>query len=140
MAIAEAKLVFVWRDEYNTGIREVDEQHKRLVKLINDLHLAMQDGKGKDVLGGILDQLVDYTKVHFRSEETMLMRQGYAGLGSHQKIHSNLTDQVIALRDKYRSGSLTLTMQTMTFLKDWLRNHILIEDMKYVTALKGAGK
>ena len=80
-----------WNESWLIGVQEVDAQHKNLVSLLNQLHQAMSEGKGKDVLGGILDGLVSYTKAHFSTEERMLEKIGYPDLLEHKRQHIALT-------------------------------------------------
>ena len=133
--MATATEVFPWKATYNVGIPQVDSQHKQLVKLINDLHAAMQSGKAKDVMGSIIDQLIVYTERHFNDEETMLRTRGYSRLAAHHAIHVDLTRQVIELRDKFKSSHLVLSIEIMHFLRDWLATHILTHDLAYAKEL-----
>ncbi len=58
-----------WTDELSVDIGEIDEQHKKLINMINDLSYAMSKGKGRDVIEAILVGLRDYTVEHFAHEE-----------------------------------------------------------------------
>lgn len=136
MATLTTNLIFPWLEKYSVGIPQIDTQHQGLIKLINDLHTAMAAGHGKETAGKILDELVRYTEVHFNYEETMLRQKGYSQLAAHQATHKKLTAQVVELREKYRAGKLTLSMEVMQFLKSWLADHIMGHDHKYAAELK----
>lgn len=136
MATLTANLIFPWQAKYSVGIPQIDTQHQGLIKLINDLHTAMAAGQGKETAGKILDELVRYTEVHFNYEEGMLRQKGYSQLTAHQATHKKLTGQVVELREKYRSGKLTLCMEVMQFLKNWLADHIMGHDHQYAAELK----
>jgi hemerythrin-like metal-binding protein len=138
MATATPTEVFPWSDVYSVGIPQIDTQHKVLVKLINDLHASMAAGHGKDSLGKILDELVRYTDIHFNSEEALLKQKQYSKLAAHHGVHERLTKQVIELRDKYRANKITLTLEVMQFLKNWLSGHIMVHDQEYAKELRGA--
>lgn len=73
---------FDWKDSYSVGVKEMDNQHKVLVDLINQLHTAMTAGKGSSVAGPIISEMVRYTKFHFDAEEKLMTTHGYPGLGS----------------------------------------------------------
>ena len=135
MGMTTGTVVFPWKDAYNVGIPQVDSQHKGLVKLINDLHSGMQAGKTKEVLGGIIDELIRYTERHFKDEEAMLRLRGYSKLAAHHAIHQDLTRQVVELRDKFQTSKLALSIEVMQFLKNWLANHILTHDQAYAKEL-----
>ena len=124
--------LFTWSDSYSVDTPGIDAQHKKLFDLINSLHAAMIQGKGKEVLGQILDGLVDYTKVHFAAEERMLEKINYPDLSAHVAEHDVFIRKAYALQTDYRNGKLALTLPTMDFLKGWLINHIMKTDKKYM--------
>ena len=125
-----------WKDEYSVKHDKIDSQHKKLIELINALHAAMKSGKAKDELGNILAKLADYTVIHFRDEEAVQAEANYPKLEEHKKIHADLVSQVVDLKEKFDKGAFMLSLETMTFLKDWLNTHILKEDKAYVSYLK----
>jgi hemerythrin-like metal-binding protein len=137
MATLTANVIFPWQAKYSVGIPQIDAQHQGLIKLINDLHAAMAAGQGKETAGKILDQLVRYTEVHFNYEEGMLRQKGYSQLTAHQATHKKLTAQVVELRERYKGGNITLSMEVMQFLKSWLADHIMGHDHKYADELNG---
>ncbi len=128
-----------WSNEYSVSIQSIDEQHKKLVSLINELHDAMKAAKGKEVLGKTLEDLVAYTKFHFSSEEKLMADNGYADLKNHQLEHDKLTSQVMDFQAKYKSGNALLSLEIMQFLKSWLVNHIKGSDKAYSPYLKSKG-
>lgn len=115
----------------SVNIRSIDDQHKKLVALVNNLHDAMSAGKGQQVLGKILDELIEYTKTHFATEERLMIAHTYPGYLSHKKEHDGLTQQVIAIHQDFKAGKPVITVEIMRFLKDWLGRHIKGTDQKY---------
>jgi hemerythrin len=124
--------LFIWSDSYSVHAAGIDAQHKKLFDLINSLHAAMIQGKGKEVLEQILDGLMDYTRVHFADEEKMLEKINYPDLQAHVAEHDAFIRKAYALQTDYRNGKLALTLPVMDFLKGWLINHILKTDKKYM--------
>ena len=124
-----------FRDTYSVGIPQIDNQHKGLIRLINDLQAAMMAGKGKQVLSSIINDLIRYTEGHFAFEEALLQQRGYSALAAHKQEHKELTRQVHELRDKFQSSELTISMDVMKFLKNWLASHILERDKAYAKEL-----
>jgi len=141
MAIATppTNLIFPWSNAYSVGISQIDTQHKGLIRLINDLHSAMAAGKGKHALGAILDELVRYTESHFAFEESVLRQRQYSNLAAHHTEHRKLTGQVIELRERFRASKLTMSVEVMQFLKNWLADHIMVHDQAYARELKTVG-
>lgn len=131
--------LFQWTPDLSVNIKEIDHQHKKLIDLINLLHESMRMGKGKDVIGNVLKDLTDYTVYHFGTEERLFAKYGYLESARHKKEHDDLTKQVVDLKTKYESGQTTITIEVMTFLKDWLNNHIRQSDKKYSAFLNSKG-
>ena len=125
-----------WTDNFSVNNLIIDQQHKKLVDLVNQLHDAMKSGKGKEALSSIFDELIRYTKEHFSYEEKLMESKNYPAFISHKKLHSDLTNQVIELKNKFDSGKTSLSIEVQNFLKNWLTNHILDEDKKYVPFIK----
>jgi hemerythrin-like metal-binding protein len=124
-----------WRAAYSVGIPQIDDQHKGLVRLINNLQHAMMAGTGKSALSSIINDLIRYTEIHFEFEEAMLQQHDYSDLAAHQREHQELTRQVCELRSKLQSGELVITMEVLRFLKNWLTHHILDRDQDYAREL-----
>lgn len=123
--------LFAWSDGYSVNIMEIDNQHKRLIELINELHSAMAAGKGKEVLGKTLQGLIDYTKTHFAYEENLMKTHGYSEYSQHKTAHEKLVSQVLDFQKKFQAGEMLVTIDIMNFLKDWLSKHIMGTDKKY---------
>jgi hemerythrin len=126
-----------WKEEYSVKVPEIDEQHKKLIDLINQLADAMSVGKGRDVLKAVLAELVDYTEYHFRTEEGLLREHGYPGQDRHFQAHEQLTARAAELRALFEGGEARLSIDVMLFLSDWLNRHILGEDKQYAPYLAG---
>jgi hemerythrin len=119
-----------WMQEYNTGIVMIDAQHKRLVDIINKLHNAIQAGSDQETLVGILSKLTDYTKYHFDFEEGLLEKLSYTGLENHKEEHQEFIHLVEGMAGRLNNEKLNTGNMLLKYLRSWLSNHILIEDMK----------
>jgi len=130
---------YEWSDKLTVDVKAFDEQHKKLIKLINDLHDAMSKGKGREVLGGVLKELITYTLTHFKNEEKVLQQYNYPNYALHLKEHEALAVKATALSADFEKRQLTLSMEVMNFLKDWLNHHILETDKQYGAFFKEKG-
>ncbi len=128
-----------WDTSYETGIKKFDAQHQKLVNLINDLYEGMQQGKGKEAVGRVLEELIKYTKEHFVDEEALMQQHNYPGYLAQKGEHERLVKEVATLMEKHKSGAMSLSIETSTFLKNWLTNHILGVDKKYSVFFQGKG-
>jgi hemerythrin-like metal-binding protein len=131
--------LLTWSAEYSVGIKEIDNEHIKLVELINQLHDGMKAGKGREILGNILNELVKYTAFHFGHEEQLFDKYLYPDTILHKKQHKALVEQVLAYKESYDNGKSVITMDIMNFLKDWLINHIAGSDKKYTAYLNSKG-
>ena len=131
--------LITWSDTYSVQVRQFDDQHKKLIEMVNDLHDAMKIGKGKEALGKILKSLIQYTAMHFSSEERLMKQHNYPDYEQHKKEHNQLVMKVQDVQKKYLEGSTILSQEVMNFLKEWLRNHIQGEDKKYGIFFNGIG-
>ena len=120
-----------WYDSFRVNVKEIDQQHQKLVSMINELNDAMMQGKGKDVMGKIVNGLFSYTATHFKTEEKYFDQFRYPETDSHKKEHIAFVQKVSGFKDGYEKGKLGLSIEVMNFLSDWLKNHIKATDMKY---------
>ncbi len=128
-----------WSDELSVGIQELDEQHKILVGLLNQLHEAIEEHHGSSEARKILEQLAEYTRVHFAVEESLMRVLEYPDYEEHKQQHENLIAQVDDLRAKLDAGSHAITFELLHFLKGWLTKHILDSDKHYAPHFLDSG-
>ena len=122
---------FVWKPVYAVGIDKIDEQHKKLVEIINDFYSAFVENKAKEKLGEILDLLLDYTQYHFSTEEQLFLQSNYKDTIEHIEQHKKFVVTIKEFINEYKAGSGLITFKLMNFLRVWLTNHIMQEDHKY---------
>ncbi len=123
-----------WSSVLDTDINIIDQQHKRIVKYINDL----VDAKKVDdnvMVGDVIEELVDYTLSHFAFEESLMEQAGYPFLIPHQKIHALFTERVSTYVERFKAGE-DVAEDLVTMLQKWLVNHIKLEDGDYVKSVK----
>lgn len=123
--------LLTWNDSMSVGVRQLDDDHKKLIAMINDLHQSMLAGHSNDVVGKVLHRLVQYTVEHFGHEENFFAQTNYPGSLAHKREHENLKQQVMAVIAKCEDGRVGLGMETLNFLRDWLKHHIQESDKAY---------
>jgi hemerythrin len=131
--------LITWDESYSVKVKQFDDQHKKLIDMVNELHDAMKVGKGKEVLEKILAGLIQYTVTHFADEDRLMKLHNYPGYEQHKKEHNLLTIRVSDLQRTYHEGSAVLSQSVMTFLKEWLQNHIQGTDKDYGPFLNSKG-
>ena len=128
-----------WKDEYSVGIDSIDQQHKRLVNLINQLHTAVTYSTGEEFEREALDELVDYTKTHFTYEEGLMEQNGYPDFDSHKAQHKQMIEKVGEVLAEYERDQDTAMNNALSYLSDWLINHINGTDKQYSSFLIDKG-
>lgn len=123
--------LLTWSDMYSVKVTDFDNQHKKLIDLINQLHDAMKAGKGKEAAGQVLNALVEYTQKHFAAEEGLMKLHAYPEYESHKKEHNTLVLQVLEFRKKFEASDVALSVEMLNFLRDWLLKHIQGVDKRY---------
>jgi hemerythrin len=131
--------LFDWKEEYSVGVPTIDEQHKKLIAIINRLHEAMLAGSASKVMDGIFAELLDYTVYHFSTEEKLFQQHQYPQTSVHTNKHIDLTKTAQQLQSDFASGKTRITLDTMNFLKDWLNDHILQVDKQAGAFLASKG-
>lgn len=128
-----------WDSSFSLGIQEIDRQHQKLVNMINELNDAMSQGKSKEVLGKIINELVSYTRVHFDTEEKYFEQYGYEEKEPHKTEHEKFVQTIREFANDFKQGKVGLSIKLMSFLSDWLTKHIKGTDKKYSEFLTSKG-
>ncbi|MBF0461395.1 MAG: hemerythrin family protein [Magnetococcales bacterium] len=114
-----------WSEHLSVGVALVDEDHKKLVDMVNELFSACFVGVGDEAVAAILTAVIDYTQYHFAREEAFLQEHASPALEAHAEEHRQLTQQVLAIAEQ---GVSALSDDVLLFLRDWLTHHILETD------------
>ncbi len=120
-----------WSDDLSVGIEEIDEQHKVLVGLLNELNQAIRERHGNEVCIEILDRLVDYTRIHFAVEESLMRIFEYPDYENHKAEHEELVEEVLSMRREVVEDERKVSFKLLHFLKMWLTQHIMDSDKEY---------
>ncbi len=131
----EHKLIH-WNEKYFTTINSVDQQHEKLVQLINQLYKSFKMGNAHNEIQNYLKELVNYTEFHFGYEERYFAEFSYENITEHLAEHQHFVDKISEFQQQMIAGKAEVSYQLMRFLKDWLLYHIQISDRKYVDCFK----
>ncbi len=131
--------IIIWKDCYATGISEFDAEHRNLVDRINHLYEAIRGKEGEQSLPKIIDDLIEYTEVHFAHEEQLMTEHKYPELEAHREKHAELRNKVDEFKQQLEKGDSQLPLLLFNFLRDWLLHHIVEVDGKYRDFFKEKG-
>lgn len=120
-----------WNDSLRLDVTEIDQQHRRLVDMTNEVSEAIRQGKSKERLGKTLQSLLAYAGTHFKIEESHFERLGYPEAEKHKAEHAAFVRKVVEFKHNFEAGKLGVATQLATYLGDWLQKHIKGSDRKY---------
>ena len=122
-----------WSQTYSVGVDQLDDDHRKLLEMINRLHQAMSTGQSKDMIVPLIKDLKSYTITHFKNEENYMEKIGHPGLMEQRKQHAIFINKIQEFETELNKGQMTLAIKVMPFLNDWLLMHIMDKDKKYAT-------
>jgi methyl-accepting chemotaxis protein/hemerythrin len=131
-AVKAPRIFFAWTDALSVKVREIDDQHRRLVDMINALFQSMVDRRGQDAQRAVITEMVEYAATHFKLEEAYMQKFGYAKTAVHSREHAAFTKKAADLDARSGAAGFILTMEVLEFLKDWLQRHIMGVDRQYM--------
>lgn len=120
-----------WREEFNTGVSEVDHEHKEIVDLINELHEAMGEDASQDEIGRFLGEVFSKISSHFALEETVMRKHNYDEYDDHKSDHEKLLDDLRDIMDDAEedAGKNYKTALAVS-VRDWFVNHFKTKDAR----------
>ncbi|MCL2720218.1 MAG: bacteriohemerythrin [Treponema sp.] len=130
--------LITWSDKFSCGIKLIDDQHKELVALVNEMfnHVTGNDLQEHNYFNRVINDAVSYVKVHFATEEKLMLATKFDGYAEHKKEHDSFVLAVVENIKDYEAGK-RLTLSSFTrFLKDWVLPHIALMDKKYFEYFK----
>jgi hemerythrin-like metal-binding protein len=119
-----------WRPEFETGIREVDAEHRQLVDLINDLHQGIADKADRETVSAFLGEVFARIAAHFALEESVMRKHAYDEYAAHKAEHERLLDEIRDIMDAHEAGSEDYGAALSTRVRDWFVNHFKTRDAR----------
>lgn len=118
-----------WSDKFSIGVKQIDDQHRKLFELVNNVYEHAHSDSAKDLINSSLNELIDYTDYHFKEEEAFMVSNEYIRYEQHKMAHDNLRLQVVDFKSAISQGKGD-TKAFLKFLFDWLTKHIMDQDKK----------
>lgn len=125
-------MAVTWTPAIAVGVKNIDDQHKVLIKHINDLFEACAQGKGRSEVANLLVFLQDYTKFHFGDEEKYMISINYPGYAKQKALHTAFISEINKLQDDLdkTGSSVAIVSNANMMVTKWIVNHIQTEDKK----------
>jgi hemerythrin-like metal-binding protein len=128
-----------WTPKMSVGIARLDKEHQGLFDIMNQLHEGMQQGRGKDVVGATIADLLEYSRIHLGNEEYLLRSHGYPKVAEHVELHAAFRKKLEHLNAQFKAGTAALAVATVDFPREWPQKHILAVDAQYKDFLVAKG-
>lgn len=118
-----------WDEKFRVGNDQIDQEHQFLFLLINEFYDAFAEKRDRSLVLNLLSRLVDYAERHFTNEEALMQASRYPALDEHHQHHEKLFEQIFELNAKLANRAFNPSHETALFLKSWLADHIVQEDI-----------
>jgi hemerythrin-like metal-binding protein len=128
---------FEWNDSLSVHDSMIDEDHKTLIGMVNELHDAADLGQDYITLSNILQRLATYTQEHFQREEDLMKSIAYPRFKVHKEQHRKLLERVTDLQKELDRARELVAIETAELLRFWLTSHILLSDKHLADTLHG---
>jgi hemerythrin-like metal-binding domain len=120
-----------WNKSYSVNIKEIDQQHKKLIDIINTLNDSVNNQYTSDIIGPVISDLMDYAMVHFKYEEQYFQKISFENAAQHIAEHHSFCHKIEKYRNQYLEGNSVSLIEILIYLKYWFHNHVLKSDLKY---------
>ena len=127
------KEVVSWHESYSIGIKEIDDQHKELLKIVNSLFSRVSGSVEEEraYFSQVIHQAAAYVKTHFANEEKYMVATKFSGYVEHKKIHDEFVLKIVNISKDFDAGKRLVLEKLAYFLKDWVLSHIAVMDTQY---------
>lgn len=131
--------LFKWNDSLSVRVAAFDVHHRKLIDVMNELHDFMLNGRPQEIIEKTIMDLLNYTKYHFEEEERLMLAHNFPGYAEHKAEHDNFVTKINECMNSYKSSAMSLSIDLIDFLREWLTGHIMKTDQQYSGFLNGKG-
>ncbi len=121
-----------WDEEHSVGLSVIDEEHKKVIEIINGIIAAKQNDNFPKEIEKMLEEMIDYAWNHFKTEETYMIEFNYPEYQYHKEEHFDFIDRMNSYFDRVVSGNYQIANEILEYLKQWLVRHIQGTDKKHM--------
>ncbi|MEG6586202.1 bacteriohemerythrin [Dendrosporobacter sp. 1207_IL3150] len=124
-------LIKGWKSEYSVNIKQMDEDHQKLINVITALMESMRTGQTFEIASNLIKDLESYSLIHFMREESYLKAIEHPDLQEHKEQHKVFIKKIKEIKAASANGNKLIAIQMLPFINQWFINHVLKMDMKY---------
>lgn len=129
----------IWKDEYSVGVKEIDEQHKMIFSIINNLIETINTTPSDESISAIIKQIQEYKACHFCTEEAYFEKFSFTGAPKHIEAHKCFSIEILRIQQQHKDSKIALAFALVDFMEDWLIKHLLSMDQEYKQCFKENG-
>ena len=130
----EDKVIVTWQNSYSVGIKTIDEQHMKLIKLTNKLFGSCMSGsertRANSIFLSIVHEVIDYVGYHFSTEEKVMEKINYPAYKEHKQAHMNFVKEVLTKVEEFNFSKVNTSLSFVYYLRDWVLRHVAVSDKK----------
>jgi hemerythrin len=131
--------LMTWSSKYSVGVETLDNQHKAMMNVLNQLHAASMRGRAQEVASPLIRQIVALASEHFAAEERLMESVEFPGLAGHRARHRELSGKIAEFVSRHEKGDATVYVELLYFIRDWQTKHMQTEDHEYASWLSAHG-
>ncbi len=131
--------MITWKEKDSMGISIIDEEHKKLIDIINKAIATMEHNDNTEELKEVLYGITMYAMIHFSEEENYMIEFNYPEYQTHRNEHIDFSEKTLAYCERIANRDSHFTNEVFKYLKQWLVNHIQTTDKKYIDCFKRNG-
>jgi hemerythrin-like metal-binding protein len=120
-----------WNDNYSVNVEEIDNQHKEIIKIINELYVSIVEGKSRNSVDKIFKDLTEYATTHFKTEEDYFEKINYPEASFHKEQHEDIAKKIEEFKKRNEAGRKILDSEILRFLMSWFINHVILIDKRF---------
>ncbi len=128
-----------WDNKYGVGISMIDEEHKKLIGILNKTIDAKEHSDDTEELMEVLEEMSQYALEHFKTEEAYMAEFNYPEYKSHKEEHYGFVTKTAEYIDRVANGDYHISNELHEYLKHWLVDHIQVTDRQYIDCFKRNG-
>tara|TARA_B100000315_G_scaffold107277_1_gene98476 strand:+ start:1084 stop:1488 length:405 start_codon:yes stop_codon:yes gene_type:complete len=132
-------MTLTWSDQYSVNIKEIDEQNKMLLDIVNEFDEAVGESKEEETLEKTIDLSLHYVNSYFTKQEELMKKYGYPNFDDHKDQHNKIIEELFHICKKHKEGDKEVARKIAFFFGYWLNTHVLIEDRKLGEFLNNKG-
>lgn len=126
----------IWSSDLETGNEMIDNDHKGIIKLYNQVVNIVEKKQFDKNLVKVLTELTHYSVKHFKNEEDWMLEMNYPDFEEHQMEHKDFVYKIVMFNMSFDDSNEQMFKDILTFLKDWISNHVVSLDKEIVKYYK----